>query len=632
MADADRNLDGAVVETVDVRVAARSTGDSEIVRLSETGPNTGLFVGYIGTSAGVALADCALQVERNTRLDASYIDPTDSSDAAQADALVDPFGLVFDSQTGAPIDGARVRLIDTTTGLAASVFGDDGVSRYPSEMVTGQLVTDQGGTQYSLPAGVFRFPLVAPGNYRIEIVAPGNFSFPSQRTVADLQTLPGAPFRLQSGSFGQPFVVTLAPAVAVDVPLDPAGAGLVLRKTAGQQIATTGDFVQYTLTLQNTSETGTFNAVQIIDRLPAGARFRAGSLRLDDVRIADPVISADGGSFTYLHPTMAAGESITLRYVVEYTIAMRGLKDAINTAQAIAPGNVRSNEARALVRMNEELFSQKGFIVGRVFEGTCDVTGREDSGVQNVRVYLEDGRYGVTDENGHFHFEGLEPGTHAVQLDKLTLPEYLELAPCADRMGHAGRDYSQFAELRPGTMWRSDFVLRQKAAPTGDVKFEFHSSLIEDPDNEGLASHEAVIRVNGVPTGKTRALVMLPDGLEYIPGSATVDGVAVTDSETQKIGAGEIVVTAADGVVTARLGELQPATVRTVRFRTRAAASAGGTLTVRAIGLFDSPAKSGLRTAPVESQLSRGAARYGRSQFTFTPRFDVLKTELRAVR
>src|SRR6188768_345055 len=254
VADADRNIDGTVVETVDVRVAARSTGDSEIVRLSETGPNTGLFVGYIATSAGVALADCALQVERNTELDASYVDPTDASDAAKADALVDPFGLVFNSQTGAPIDGARVRLVDTTTGLSASVFGDDGVSRFPSEMVTGQLVVDQGGTQYSLPPGVFRFPLVAPGNYRIEIVTPGNFSFPSQRTVADLQALPGAPFRLQSGSFGQPFVVTLAPAVAVDVPLDPAGAGLVLRKTAGQQIATTGDFVQYTLTLENTSE------------------------------------------------------------------------------------------------------------------------------------------------------------------------------------------------------------------------------------------------------------------------------------------------------------------------------------------------------------------------------------------
>ena len=125
-------------------------------------------------------------------------------------------------------------------------------------MVTGQTVTDQGGTQYSLPAGVFRFPLVAPGNYRLEVLPPGSHAFPSQRTIADLQTLPGAPYRLQPGSFGQSFVVTAAPAVAVDVPLDSAGESLLLRKSAGQQIATTGDFVQYTLTLQNTSETGAF--------------------------------------------------------------------------------------------------------------------------------------------------------------------------------------------------------------------------------------------------------------------------------------------------------------------------------------------------------------------------------------
>ena len=120
-----------MIETVDVRVAVAATGDSEVLRLSETGANTGVFVGYIATAARTASADCALQVERNAQLDATYVDPTDNTDAAQADALVDPFGLVFDSQTGAAINGARVRLIDVTTGLPAVVFGDDGVSRYP---------------------------------------------------------------------------------------------------------------------------------------------------------------------------------------------------------------------------------------------------------------------------------------------------------------------------------------------------------------------------------------------------------------------------------------------------------------------------------------------------------------------
>jgi uncharacterized repeat protein (TIGR01451 family) len=626
--DLDRNRDGSLVETIDVRVAVLSTGDSEVLRLSETGANTGVFVGYIATNASAASADCALQVERNAELEATYVDPTDDTDAAKADALVDPYGLVFDSQTGTPINGARVRLVDVATGLPATVYGDDGVSRYPNEMVTGQVVTDQGGTQYNLPAGVFRFPLVAPGNYRLEVVPPASHAFPSQRTIADLQALAGAPYRLQPGSFGLPFVVTAAPAVAVDLPLDAAGNALQLRKTAGQQIATTGDFVQYTLSLQNASEAGTFNAVQVVDHLPAGARFRPGSLRLNDVRIADPVIAADGNSFTYTQPSLAVGESIELRYVVEFTVAMRGMKDAINTAQAFAPGNVRSNEARSLVRMNEELFSQKGFIVGRVFEGACDQDGGKDSGVAGIRVYLEDGRYGVTDEDGRFHFEGLEPGTHSVQLDKLTLPEYLELAPCADRMGHAGRDYSQFAELRGGTLWRSDFVLRQKAPPKGDVQFEFSSSLMPDADGDGLAAHQAVVRVGGVTVGNSRAMVMLPEGFEYVPGSATVDDHKVSDSKAQVIGAGEPVVSLVDGVVVARLGELPAGAVRTFRFTTRSTPTAGGALTVRAMALFDSPSKSGMRTPPIESQLNRGAARYGRSQFSFTPRFDVLKTEL----
>ena len=624
--DLDRNRDGAAIETVDVRVTARATGDAEILRLSETGPNTGVFVGYVPTTANSASPDCALDVQRNSEIEASYVDPTDDTDAARDDALVDPFGLVFDSQTGSPIDGARVRLVDVATGQPATVYGDDGVSRYPNEMVTGQVATDQGGTQYSLPAGVFRFPLVAPGNYRLEVLPPGNYAFPSQRTIPDLQTLPNAPFRLQQGSFGQSFAVTAAPAVAVDIPLDPSGNTLLLRKVAGQQMATTGDFIQYTLTLQNTSEQGSFSSVQVVDHLPSGARYRPGSLHLDGVRVADPALAADGSSFTFQQASLAAGQAITLRYVVEFTLAMRGMKDAINTAQAFAPGNVHSNEARSLVRMNEELFSQKGFIVGRVFEGQCDADGREQSGVPNVRVYLEDGRYAITDEGGRYHFDGLDPATHTVQLDKLTLPEYLELAPCADRMGHAGRDYSQFAELRPGTLWRSDFVLRQKSAPTGSAQFSFSSALVAGDDSR--AAHQATFKVGGVAAGNSRVMVMLPDGLEYVPGSATVNGAKVTDADSQVMGAGGAVISITENTVIARLGEVGPGTERVLAFQTRATANAAGTLTLRAAAMFDSPAKSGLRTQPIESQLTRGAARFSRSQFTFSPRFDVLKTEL----
>ena len=55
---------------------------------------------------------------------------------------------------------------------------------------------------------------------------------------------------------------------------------------------------------------------------------------------------------------------------------------------------------------------------------------RRPQGVAGVRVYLEDGRYAVTDDEGKYHFEGVTPGSHVVQIDTITLPEQLEPLRC----------------------------------------------------------------------------------------------------------------------------------------------------------------------------------------------------------
>jgi uncharacterized repeat protein (TIGR01451 family) len=626
--DADQNRDAIVVETIDVRIEARDTGDAEVLRLAETGPNTGVFVGYIATRAAAAAADCALEVARDSQLFVTYVDPTDPTDVARADALVDPFGLVFDSQTGAAIDGARVRLIDLATGAPAAVFGDDGVSRYPSEMVTGQRVTDSGGTQYDLPAGVYRFPLVAPGQYRLEITPPNNYNFPSVSQIVDLQALPGGPFRLNDGSYGRTFAVPGPPAVAVDVPLDPAGTNLLLRKVASATNASVGDFVQYTLTLENTSARGAFASLETRDVLPAGARYRRGSLRINDLPAADPAIAADGRTMTIRTGRLEAGARIAIRYVVEMTVGVRG-REAVNIAQAVAAGGTRSNEARALVRMNGELFSDKGFIVGRVYEGEClarTVPERESPapGVPGLRVYLEDGRYGVTDDDGKFHFEGLEAGTHVVQIDLDTLPEHLELLACEASSEHAGRRYSQFVDLRAGALWRADFVVRQRQPPSGDLQFDFRSSV----HDAQRTTHSGDVRVGGVATGNTRVLVLLPEGLDYEPGSATIDDALVADGAAGSEGVGGPRVSLADRMLTIRLNELSPGESRRIAFRTRTSAAAGGDLPVKALVAFDTAAKSNQRTAPITAEFRRGASRYLQQRFTFTPRFDVAKTDL----
>ena len=67
-----------------------------------------------------------------------------------------------------------------------------------------------------------------------------------------------------------------------------------------------------------------------------------------------------------------------------------------------------------------------------MFEGSDD-DGRENYGV-TTRVYLEDGRYSITDENGHYHFDDLDPVLTACSSTS-NAARFPELAPCADRMG-----------------------------------------------------------------------------------------------------------------------------------------------------------------------------------------------------
>ena len=52
LTDSDQNLDALLAETVLVTLTTAITGDTEILRLTETGPNTGVFTGYIASQGG----------------------------------------------------------------------------------------------------------------------------------------------------------------------------------------------------------------------------------------------------------------------------------------------------------------------------------------------------------------------------------------------------------------------------------------------------------------------------------------------------------------------------------------------------------------------------------------------------
>jgi len=111
--DEDQNVDYLVIDTAEVTLTSPASGDSETILLSETGPDTGIFAGYLPSGAGrVAANDCVLQGAASGSIEASYADPSDAADQSTASSVVDPTAIVFDSQTGLPVDGIGVRLVD----------------------------------------------------------------------------------------------------------------------------------------------------------------------------------------------------------------------------------------------------------------------------------------------------------------------------------------------------------------------------------------------------------------------------------------------------------------------------------------------------------------------------------------
>lgn len=592
LTDLDQNLDPQVAETVIITVTCTETGDLEVLQLTESAPNTGIFTGYLpAVTNGTPAIDGQIEVVEQGHLQARYKDIHDNQDITVDAALIDPYGFVFDSSTGEVINGATVTLLDDSTGQAALVYGEDGVSIYQPDgsstgsasVVTGGTATDSSGRLYNLPDGGFRFPYVMPGTYRLLVELPEGYVAPS--TISNERLLivrPGA--ILKTGSRGEPFVINPGPAIRIDIPVDPLKVSLWLQKSAHRNLVEIGDFLEYRLTVENTNEQTAAPGVTITDTLPSGLRYQGGSTRLEGTSSPDPQISKDGRTLTFDIGDLPPATSRTVTYTVEIAAGSQTGK-VVNRAQAIDARGVRSNIAAKTVTIKEPFFRNTVLLAGRVFEGTCDQENDEMIGLPDVRIYLEDGSHITTDHYGRYHFEGIEPGVHVVQVDTLSLPAGYEMLPCEETTQFAGRTFSQFVDLQGGTLWRVDFYAAPKPPPTGEVTLQMTSEL------EGqIGTFHIDITAQTVLTDNLRLTVMLPGKSIYREGSAQIDHKLTDNPQTMP------------GVVIFRLGDLQKNSKTRVSFKAKLDTTVdAGTLPARALLLFDTASAENQRLPIVET-------------------------------
>lgn len=504
----DSNLNPAVADQISMTLTTNG-GDSEVLQLTETGLSTGVFVGSVqSVFAAIGTAptpnDGKITISsHNETLTQVYNHVNCASGAniaTSSSGLLDPYGIVFDSKTGAPVNGAAISKIDILTGLPATVYCSDAVTVLPQPVISGQpTICDA-----TMEAGGYHFPLVHVGNYRLVVTPPPGHSFPSSVLAANLpatigvppvaSVILGNPGLNPGGSYGGVFTVWGA-SLRIDIPLDSGITSLTIQKAAGKAVVGTGEFVPYTLTITNNSATVPVIGALIADHPPPGFRYQKGSARLNGVVMPDPLTALDARTLTFTL-NIAAASIATLRYVLEVT---PGAHTGMAENTAAATGGFTSNTAHASVLVREDLFRNKAILIGRVIDGPCDdQVDNEAKGLAGARVVLQDGTYVLTDKEGRWHIDNLRAGTHVVQLDLDSLPRDYEVAGCDKNSRFAGRLYSQFVNLRGGTLWRADFHVHKKAAGT-------------EPSADALAD-AATTRITKTPMDDdpTRLLETLP--------------------------------------------------------------------------------------------------------------------------
>jgi uncharacterized repeat protein (TIGR01451 family) len=256
------------------------------------------------------------------------------------------------------------------------------------------------------------------------------------------------------------------------IPLDRAIPGtFVLSKIGDRKQVTVGDSVLYTIRVRQTAGDSAAQTT-VRDRLPAGLTFIRGTVRVNGVAATDP-FGGLGPILAFNLGALSTGGEVVLTYRVRVGVgAQQG--DGINRAQAHScqtpagclnatnlnpiAGATSSNEGLYQVQVIGGVFTDSACVLGKVFVDCNNnhVQDDEELGIPGVRLYMEDGRYVVTDSEGKYSRCNITPQTHVLKADPATLPTGSRLTTTSSR--NLGDAASLILDLKNGELHRAEFA------------------------------------------------------------------------------------------------------------------------------------------------------------------------------
>jgi uncharacterized repeat protein (TIGR01451 family) len=362
--------------------------------------------------------------------------------------IIDPSGRVYESQEGTLVDGAQV-----------FIYRDEDTNNDPYDEASRRLRTlvpledleaESMQGQRTAHGGVYRFAVRRAGRYLMEVVPPGlsqispsllvppvpGYAFtddPDRNVVPDAVPVvaPGADrtyfLAFELNGFEDEFFHN-------HVPIDALSSLIDLQKRSRRVEVTRGQVVTYEIDIINRSPrdliTGSETGPAVLqDVLPKGFKYVAGSGTWTRVQSGKeiPLATFDPAEARILRfpVEINAGEALRLRYQAALGANVKARAVYTNRAQLLlAGGNVPiSRVATADVRVVPDADFDQGALIGKVFcdTNTDGLQSEGEVGLAGVRLYLDTGWYAETDSGGLFHFQDLDPGSHAVKVDAGTL-------------------------------------------------------------------------------------------------------------------------------------------------------------------------------------------------------------------
>ena len=254
---------------------------------------------------------------------------------------------------------------------------------------------------------------------------------------------------------------------------------LEIEKTVDKQISSIGELVRYSLIFRN--NTGfELSELTINDLLPLGFRYIPNTAELNGERLNNGV-RFDGRSLTFDLQNMPANGIWTLEYVTKISAGVQ-IGDAINTA-FLTSGTLRSNDAKASVEIKDDLMRSKNILTGRVYIGCKTESGKDEEPprvLRDARIFMETGRSVLTDVEGFWHMERVNPGAHVLQLDTESIPGYEPLL-CNDNTRRARDAKSHFVDLQAGNLWHVDFHVKEIEGYVAETNSKLNKPKAQNP-------------------------------------------------------------------------------------------------------------------------------------------------------